>query len=183
YREIPGIVAHAMEELAERTGRRYVLVDYVGAPDADRVVVLMGSGCGAVEETVEVLRTRGEKVGMVKVHLYRPFPSAELIAALPRTVKRISVLDRTKEPGGVGEPLYLDVRAALDEAMDSAEPSLGKAPLVIGGRYGLSSKEFTPGMAKAVFEELATTRPRRHFTVGINDDVSRSSLDWDPDFT
>ena len=183
YREVPGIVAHAMEELAQRTGRRYGLVDYVGAPDADRVVVLMGSGCGAVEETVEVLRARGEKVGMVKVHLYRPFPSAELIAALPRTVKRISVLDRTKEPGGVGEPLYLDVRAALDEAMEAENPPFAVAPHVVGGRYGLSSKEFTPGMAKAVFDDLAAEKPRRHFVVGVNDDVSLSSLAWDPEFS
>jgi pyruvate-ferredoxin/flavodoxin oxidoreductase len=180
---VPEAVARAMDAFAQRTGRHYGLVEYLGAPDAERVVVLMGSACGAMEETVEVLAGAGEKVGMLKVRLYRPFPAAQLVAALPSSVKAIAVLDRTKEPGGVGEPLYLDVRAALDEAMDSAEPSLGKAPLVIGGRYGLSSKEFTPGMAKAVFDELATTRPRRHFTVGINDDVSRSSLDWDPDFT
>ena len=182
YREIPGIVAHAMEELAQRTGRRYGLVDYVGAPDADRVVVLMGSGCGAVEETVEVLRARGERVGMLKIHLYRPFPSAELVAALPRTVKSIAVLDRTKEPGGVGEPLYLDVRAALDEAMESENPPFTAPPLVVGGRYGLSSKEFTPGMAKAVFDELAAKKPHRHFAVGVNDDVSLTSLAWDPEF-
>jgi pyruvate-ferredoxin/flavodoxin oxidoreductase len=183
YREIPGIVTHAMDELAQRTGRRYGLVDYVGAPDADRVVVLMGSGCGAVEETVEVLRARDERVGMLKVHLYRPFPSAELVAALPRSVKSIAVLDRTKEQGAVGEPLYLDVRAALDEALDAESAPFRAAPLVVGGRYGLSSKEFTPAMAKAVFDELAAEKPRRHFAVGVNDDVSLSSLAWDPEFT
>ena len=182
YREVPAIVARAMDELARLTGRRYGLVEYTGAPDAERVVVLMGSGCGAVEETVEVLRARGEKVGMLKLHLYRPFPSAELVAALPPSVKSVAVLDRTKEPGAVGEPLYLDVRAAIDEAMEAGEPPFAAAPLVVGGRYGLSSKEFTPGMAKAVFDELGSARPRRHFVVGVNDDVSLSSLDWDPTF-
>jgi pyruvate-ferredoxin/flavodoxin oxidoreductase len=183
YREVPGIVAHAMDELAERTGRRYGLVEYIGDPDAERVVVLMGSGCGAVEETVQVLRARGERVGMLKLHLYRPFPCAQLVAALPPSVRAIAVLDRTKEPGGVGEPLYLDVRAALDEAMEGEQPPFATAPTVVGGRYGLSSKEFTPGMAKAVFDELSAARPRRHFAVGVTDDVSLSSLDWDPTFT
>ena len=182
HREVPGIVAHAMDLLAQRTGRRYGLVEYTGDPDAERVVVLMGSACGAVEETVEVLRARGERVGMLKVHLYRPFPSAQLVAALPRSTRTIAVLDRTKEPGGVGEPLYLDVRAALDEAMEAEQPPFASPPLVVGGRYGLSSKEFTPGKAKAVFDELATPRSRRHFAVGITDDVSLSSLDWDPTF-
>ena len=129
-----------------------------------------------------MLRARGERVGMLKIHLYRPFPSAELVAALPRTVKSIAVLDRTKEPGGVGEPLYLDVRAALDEAMESENPPFTAPPLVVGGRYGLSSKEFTPGMAKAVFDELAAKKPHRHFAVGVNDDVSLTSLAWDPEF-
>ncbi len=182
YREVPGIVSHAMDQLAERTGRRYGLVEYLGDPDAERVVVLMGSACGAVEETVEVLRARGERVGMLKVHLYRPFPAAQLVGALPRGVRTIAVLDRTKEPGGVGEPLYLDVRAALDEAMEGEQPPFAAAPLVIGGRYGLSSKEFTPGMAKAVFDEMSAARPRRHFAVGVTDDVSLSSLAWDPSF-
>jgi pyruvate-ferredoxin/flavodoxin oxidoreductase len=179
---VPDAVTRAMDALAERTGRRYGLVEYVGAPDAERVVVLMGSACGTMEETVEMLIDAGERVGMLKVRLYRPFPSAQLVDALPSSVRAIAVLDRTKEPGGVGEPLYLDVRAALDEAMDAAGPTPASAPLVIGGRYGLSSKEFTPGMAKAVFDELAAARPRRHFTVGIDDDVSRSSLEWDPGF-
>ena len=182
HREVPGIVAHAMDMLAERTGRRYGLVEYAGDPHAERVVVLMGSACGAVEETMEVLRARGERVGMLKVHLYRPFPSAQLVAALPRSTRTIAVLDRTKEPGGVGEPLYLDVRAALDEAMESEQPPFASAPLVLGGRYGLSSKEFTPGMAKAVFDEMAAGRPKRHFAVGVTDDVSLASLAWDPTF-
>ncbi|MGD0833927.1 MAG: pyruvate:ferredoxin (flavodoxin) oxidoreductase [Candidatus Dormibacteria bacterium] len=182
HRAVPDAVTAAMEAFARRTGRRYGLVEYVGAPDAERVVVLMGSACGAMEETVEVLRDAGEKVGMLKVRLYRPFPAAELMAALPSTVTAIAVLDRTKEPGGVGEPLYLDVRGAIDEAADAGNPVLATSPRVIGGRYGLSSKEFTPGMAKAVFDELGAAHPRRHFTVGIDDDVSHSSLDWDPGF-
>ena len=133
HRAVPDAVTAAMEAFARRTGRRYGLVEYVGAPDAERVVVLMGSACGAMEETVEVLRDAGEKVGMLKVRLYRPFPAAELMAALPSTVTAIAVLDRTKEPGGVGEPLYLDVRGAIDEAADAGNPVLATSPRVIGG--------------------------------------------------
>ncbi len=172
---VPGIVTQVMAELAERTGRRYGLVDYVGAPDADRVIVLMGSGAGAAEETVDELLARGERVGVLKVRLFQPFPTAELVAALPGTVRSIAVLDRTKEPGAVGEPLYLSVLAALDEAASSEVPS--PRPRVIAGRYGLSSKEFTPAMVQAVFDELARTAPRRHFTVGIVDDVTHLSLE------
>jgi len=182
YLAVPGIVQATMDSLAERTGRPYRLVEYHGAPDADRVVVLMGSGAGAAREAVDALVKDGERVGMVTVRLYRPFPAEQLVAALPPSVRSIAVLDRTKEPGAVGEPLYLDVRAAVDEAMDSSEPPFSVAPRVIGGRYGLSSKEFTPAMAKAVLDELACERPKRHFTVGIFDDVTSLSLAWDRDF-
>jgi pyruvate-ferredoxin/flavodoxin oxidoreductase len=175
YRAVPTVVQQVMDELAERTGRSYRLVDYAGAPDADRIVVLMGSGAGAVEETVDELVRRGEKVGLLTVRLFRPFPAAEVAAELPATVRRVAVLDRTKEPGAGGEPLYLDVLAALVEH--------GRGDVeVIGGRYGLSSKEFTPAMAKGVYDELCRPSPRRHVTVGIIDDVSHTSVDADPEF-
>ncbi|MBP1705937.1 MAG: nifJ, partial [Chloroflexi bacterium] len=182
YLAVPGIVQEVMDELAERTGRRYGLVDYVGAPDADRVLVVMGSACGAAEETVEELAAAGQRVGLVKVRLFQPFPTEELVAALPSTVRAIAVLDRTKEPGAVGEPLYLGVVTALAERMDSDAPPFPAMPRVIGGRYGLGSKEITPGMIKPVFDELATERPKRHFTVGIVDDVTNLSLPVDPGF-
>ncbi len=175
YDAVPGIVEEVFGELAELTGRRYSLVEYEGAPDAERVVVLMGSAVGAVQETVEELNRRGEKVGLLKIRLYRPFPSEQLAAALPATVKAVAVLDRVKEPGAPAEPLHLDVLTALIEA--------GRMlPTLIGGRYGLSSKEFTPAMAKSVFDELAAPTPRRRFTVGIVDDVTHLSLTPDPDF-
>ena len=155
YEAVPGIVEQVMGELAARCGRRYGLVDYVGAPDADRVVVLMGSGSGAAEETVEALTATGERVGLLKVRLYRPFPVGHLVRALPPTVRSIAVLDRTKEPGATGEPLLLDVVTTLHDAMDSDAPPFERAPHVIGGRYGLSSKEFRPADVKAVFDELA----------------------------
>ena len=176
YRDTPGIVAESMAAFERQTGRGYGLVEYEGAPDAERVVVLMGSGIGAAEQTMETLAAAGEPVGLLKVRLYRPFPAEQLVAALPPTVRAIAVLDRTKEPGALGEPLYLDVLAALAENADSAEPRFERLPRVIGGRYGLSSKEFTPGMAKAVFDELAAADPKRHFTVGITDDVTHLSL-------
>jgi pyruvate-ferredoxin/flavodoxin oxidoreductase len=179
YLAVPTLVEDVFERLARLTGRRYRLFDYVGAPDAERVVVLMGSGAEAADETVEHLVRGGEKVGVLKVRLYRPFSTERFLAALPPTVRALAVLDRTKEPGGVGEPLYLDVMAALQEGADGARP----APRVIGGRYGLGSKEFTPAMVKAVFDELARPTPRRHFTVGILDDVTHLGLDWDPDFS
>jgi len=179
YRACPTIVQNAMDRLADQVGRRYRLFDYVGARDAERVVVLMGSGAETVEETVEQLAARGEKVGLVKVRLYRPFSVEHFAAALPATVKTIAVLDRTKEPGGVGEPLYLDVVAALHEA-----GAAGRAlPRILGGRYGLASKEFTPAMAKGIFDEMAKERPARHFTIGIRDDVTHLSLDYDPAFS
>jgi pyruvate-ferredoxin/flavodoxin oxidoreductase len=176
---VPDVVQGVFDELAGRTGRRYSVVEYHGAPDAERVVVLMGSASGAVAETVDALVDRGERVGMVTVRLYRPFPAEALVRALPPSCRSIAVLDRTKEPGSVGEPLYLDVRAALDEAMEDDAAAFGVAPRVIGGRYGLSSKELTPAMVKVVFDELAAERPRREFTVGIYDDVTGLSLPVD----
>ncbi len=179
---VKGIVAEVMAELSERTGRQYDLVTYTGAPDAERVILVMGSGTGAVKETVEVMAAAGEKVGMVQVRLFQPFPSEELVAALPATVKSIAVLDRTKEPGAVGEPFYLATVAAINEAMDSADAPFAVAPRIIGGRYGLSSKEFTPQMVKPVYDELAKEVPKRHFTVGIYDDVTNLSLPIDREF-
>ena len=182
YLAVPGIVEQVMDELATRTGRRYGLADYHGAPDADRVVIVMGSATGAVEETVDALVAAGERVGMLRIRLFHPFPAAQVLAALPPTVRAIAVLDRTKEPGAVGEPLYLEVVAALSEAMDADAPPFAMAPRVIGGRYGLSSKEMTPAMIKPIYEELAATRPKRHFTVGIYDDVTHLSLPIDAAF-
>ena len=175
YAAIPGIVASEFERLAELTGRRYGLFDYVGAPDAERVIVLMGSGAGTVEETVAVLEARGEKVGVLKVRLYRPFDGAAFAAALPETVTSLAVLDRSKDPAAVGEPLYEDVISALIE--QERLPAR-----VLGGRFGLGSKEFTPAMAAGVFAELAAEHPKRHFTVGIDDDVSGMSIGYDPSF-
>ncbi|HEY7202248.1 MAG TPA: pyruvate:ferredoxin (flavodoxin) oxidoreductase [Candidatus Dormibacteraeota bacterium] len=172
---VPETVAAAMERLHGLTGRSYHLFDYAGDPEAERVVVLMGSAAGAAEEAVEALRARGERVGVVVVRLFRPFDAAALAAALPPTVRAIAVLDRTKEPGALGEPLYQDVVTALAEQGR-------QVPLVIGGRYGLASKEFTPAMAVAVFRELEAAAPRRHFTVGINDDVTGLSLPVDRSF-
>ena len=179
YLAVPGIVQEVMDELGERTGRHYGLVDYHGAPDAERVVVVMGSAAGAVEETVDALVAAGEQVGMLRVRLFQPFPSAQIVAALPPTVRSIAVLDRTKEPGAVGEPLYLEMVAAIAEGMDSDTPPFAQQPRVIGGRYGLSSKEMTPSMIKPIFDELAADKPKRHFTVGIYDDVTHLSLPID----
>jgi pyruvate-ferredoxin/flavodoxin oxidoreductase len=178
---VRGIVAEAMAELTERTGRPYELLTYSGAPDAERVILVMGSGSGAVKETVEVLTAAGEKVGMVQVRLFQPFPAQELVAALPPTVRSIAVLDRTKEPGAVGEPFYLETVAALNEAVTAGTAPF-PMPRVIGGRYGLSSKEFTPQMVKPIFDELGAERPKGHFTVGIYDDVTELSLPIDRTF-
>ncbi len=179
---VPGIVADVMAEFGERTGRHYNLVDYHGAPDAERVVIVMGSGAGALRETVDVLNTSGARVGMVTIRLFQPFPIDALLEALPRTTRAIAVLDRTKEPGAVGEPLYLAVRAALAEEAEAGQSRFEKAPRVVGGRYGLASKEFTPQMAKPIFDELAAPAPRRRFTVGIYDDVTNLSLPIDEEF-
>jgi pyruvate-ferredoxin/flavodoxin oxidoreductase len=174
YAAVPGIVAAAMDRFAELTGRRYRIFEYSGHPEADRVVILMGSGAGAAQEALEALLARGERVGLLTVHLFRPFAAAAFVAALPPTARRIAVLDRTKEPGAIGEPLFQDAVVAL-----ASQP---EPPLVIGGRYGLASKEFTPAMAAAVFAELATASPRREFTVGIVDDVTNLSLEVDASF-
>jgi len=182
YLACPGIVQKAMDKFAGLTGRQYHLFDYVGAPDAERVIILMGSGAETVEETIAYLTQQGEKVGAIKVRLYRPFDTAALVAALPPTVKAIAALDRTKEPGSAGEPLYLDVVSAVVEAVAEDSAPFAVMPRIIGGRYGLSSKEFTPGMVKAIYEELARPQPKNHFTIGINDDVTHTSLAWDKDF-
>ncbi len=177
YNACPGLVKEVLERFASRTGRRYGLFDYAGHPRAERVIVLMGSGAETAQDAAEWLAATGETVGVLKVRLFRPFSVPDFAAALPPTVRAIAVLDRTKEPGAVGEPLYQDVVTALHESR--GEKNL---PLVVGGRYGLSSKEFTPAMVKAVYDELAKDRPRNHFTVGIVDDVSGTSLQVDPEF-
>ena len=182
YRACPTIVQDLMDRFARRTGRAYRLFDYVGNPRAERVIILMGSGAGTAEETIERLVAEGEKVGLLKVRLFRPFDSAAFAAALPTTTRAIAVLDRTKEPGSSGEPLYLDAVTALSEAWAGGAID-GGWPRIIGGRYGLSSKEFTPAMVKAVFDELRKETPKNHFTVGIHDDVTHSSLAFDPAFS
>ena len=177
YAFCPDIVAGVMDRFAAITGRGYKPYQYVGAHNAERVIIMMGSGAETAEETVAALTAAGESVGVLKVRLFRPFSAAGLAAALPRSAKKIAVLDRCKEPGGAGEPLYLDVVTALAEQFN------GHMPRVIGGRYGLSSKEFTPAMVKAVLDELTHDVPRNHFTVGIKDDVAQTSLEYDPSFS
>ncbi len=176
YEACPAIVRETMAAFAARTGRRYDLFEYVGDPRAERVIVIMGSGAETAHETVDWLARRGERVGLVKVRLYRPFASDAFVQALPPTVRAVAVMDRTKEPGATGEPLYLDVRAAISEARDRGASPFPADPIVVGGRYGLSSKEFTPAMVAAVFANLAEARPKNHFTVGIVDDVTHTSL-------
>ena len=180
YARVPAVVEESMAQLTRLTGRQLHIVDYTGHPAADRVLVMMGSGGQTAAQTVAALAARGERVGVIQVRLYRPFPAEALLAALPPTVRAVAVLDRTKEPGSFGEPLYLDVVAAVTEAHSRGERS--HLPLVCGGRYGLSSKEFTPGMVAGVFTELAGERPRSRFTVGIDDDVSGTSIGYDPGF-
>ncbi len=177
----PGLVQEAMVHFGALTGRSYDLFDYVGHPQAERVIVMMGSGAETAEETIDDLVTRGEKVGLVKVRLFHPFSTAAFVAALPRTVRALAVLDRTKEPGAVGDPLYLEVLAALREAQDDGLTAFVEQPKVIGGRYGLSSKEFDPPMVQAIFAHLKQPKPRNHFTVGIMDDVTHTSLPYDAD--
>lgn len=180
YDAVPGILTEALERFAEISGRQYSLVEYHGHPEADRVVVIMGSGIETMTPVVAHLNESGEKVGVLFVRLYRPFPKEHLLDALPTTVRKIAVLDRTKEPGSGGEPLFLDVSSAVGESVARGDRDV--MPVLIGGRYGLSSKEFTPAMAKAVYDELAKDRPRPRFTVGINDDITHLSLEVDPDF-
>jgi pyruvate-ferredoxin/flavodoxin oxidoreductase len=182
YEKCAAIVQKHMDKFAKLVGRQYHLFDYHGAPDADRVIVVMGSGIGVVEEAVDKLVADGEKVGVLKVRLFRPWDPAAFVAALPKTVKKIAVLDRTKEPGGVGEPLYQDVITALAECWANKQCGPGGFPHIIGGRYGLSSKEFTPAQAAGVFNELKKDKPKNHFTVGIVEDVTHTSLDYDPAF-
>ncbi|MBG0787875.1 MAG: pyruvate:ferredoxin (flavodoxin) oxidoreductase, partial [Anaerolineaceae bacterium] len=182
YEKTPEIVQDVMDQFAKQVGRSYHLFDYVGAPDADRVLILMGSGAETAEETAKALQKKGEKVGVVSVRLYRPFSVKHLMEALPATVKVIAALDRTKEPGAGGEPLYLDIVNAVKEAMETGIAPFENAPKVIGGRYGLSSKEFTPAMVKGVYDEMAKAEPKTHFTIGIHDDVSKTSIEWDPSF-
>lgn len=182
YLACPEIVQKQMDKFAKITGRQYHLFDYFGAPDAEKIIVIMGSGSGAAEETVEYLIGKEEKVGILKVRLYRPFSIDHFINALPKTTKVIAVLDRTKEPGSTGEPLYLDVVTSISEKFNSGSLPFSY-PKIIGGRYGLSSKEFTPAMIKAVFDEMKKGNPKNHFTIGINDDVTFTSLEFDPTFS
>ena len=183
YDATPRIVEETMNEFAKQTGRAYKLFEYIGAPDAERIAIVMGSGADTVEETVNYLVAHGEKVGAIKVHLFRPFSVESFISAIPATVTSIAVLDRTKEPGAIGEPLYEDVRTAIGEAMGAGKSNFKSWPSVVGGRYGLGSFEFTPAMAKAVFDNLKKPEPKNHFTVGIIDDVTFTSIDFDEDFT
>ena len=178
---VPGIVQSVMDRFAKETGRAYHLFDYYGAADAERVIILMGSGAEAAEEAVDALNQKGEKLGLLKVRLYKPFDSSAFLAALPKTVKSIAVLDRCKDPGSAGEPLYMDVMTVLGE--NAAKLPFAKMPTVVGGRYGLSSKEFTPAMVKGIFDELTKAAPKNHFTIGIDDDVSHTSLTYDPAFS
>jgi len=180
YNALPDIVQSAMDNLAKHTGRQYQLFEYHGAPDAERVILLMASGIGAAVEAVDTLVAKGEKVALIKVRLFRPFSPRHLLDALPDSVKSIAVLDRTKEPGADGEPLYKDVSSALVQAFSTGK--INSMPRIIGGRFGLSSKEFTPAMASAVFDELREEVPKNHFTLGIHDDLTHTSLAWDDNF-
>ncbi len=183
YAACPDIVQKVMDEFAQKIGRTYQLFQYVGAPDAERIIILMGSGCETAHETVDYLVGKGEKVGVLKVRLYRPFDMKRFVEAIPANVKKIAVLDRTKEPGAAGEPLYQDCIASLYEGLAKGWGQLKAMPKVIGGRYGLSSKEFTPAMVKGVFDNLSAAQPKEHFTVGIQDDVAQTSIAFDPDFS
>lgn len=182
YEKMPSIVQAYMDRFAEYTGRQYRLFEYLGDTDPERLIILMGSGAEAVQETVEYLQNQGESVGMIKVRLYRPFDTRSLLEAIPPSVKKIAVLDRTKEPGSDGEPLYKDIVTALAQHCGRDENKFGRMPMVIGGRYGLSSKEFTPGMVNSIFGELSQDKPKNNFTIGIHDDLSNTSLAWDKGF-
>ena len=183
YDACPEIVQGAMDRFAELTGRPYRLFEYFGSPEAERVIVLMGSGCEAAHETVDFLNGEGQNVGLLKVRLYRPFDASRFVECLPASVKAIAVLDRTKEPGCAGEPLYLDCVTALCENLNTPRAKFERLPTIVGGRYGLSSKEFTPAMIKGVFDNLAKLSPKNHFTIGIHDDVTDTSLDYAPEFS
>ncbi len=183
YEKVPGIVQAQMDKFAKLTGRQYNLFDYVGAPDAEKVIVMMGSGCETAHELVEHLNSQGEKVGLIKVRLFLPYLTEAFVQALPKSVKKVAVLDRTKEPGSMGEPLYHNVRTAIGEAMAEGQVSFDGYPTIVGGRYGLGSYEFSPAMIKAVFDNLDAAKPMNHFVVGIKDDVTGKSLDFDPNYT
>ena len=183
YLAVPAIVQKAMDKFAKVVGRQYHLFDYVGAPDADRIIIMMGNGSEAAEECAEYLVAKGEKVGVLKVRLFRPFSLEHFVQSLPKSVKSIAVLDRTKEPGALGEPLYEDVRTAIGEAVSGGLAKMKDYPVIVGGRYGLGSYEFTGAMAKSVFDNLKEKSPKNHFTVGINDDVTHTSLPFDPSFS
>ncbi len=182
YNATPGVVQKAMDKFAGVAGRRYKLFDYFGDPQAERIIVVMGSAGDTILSTIDLLNTRGEKLGLVQVRLYRPFDIDAFVRELPGSVKSISVLDRTKEPGAIGEPLYLDVRTAVGETMEKGTVNFGGYPKIVGGRYGLGSKDFTPAMVKAVYDNLSKQKPKNHFTIGINDDVTGTSLDYDESF-
>ena len=182
YLAIPKIVQEAMDKFAKIVGRKYHLFDYIGAKDAEKVIVIMGSAADTAHETIEYLAGKGEKVGVIKVRLFQPFSTEDFIAALPETTTKIAVLDRTKEPGTIGEPLYLNVRTAVGEAMGDGETPFEHYPVIVGGRYGLGSKDFTPAMVKAVFDNLDAAKPKNKFTVGIIEDVTHTSLDVDESF-
>lgn len=182
YAKVPGLLQAQMDKFASRLGRKYNLVDYVGHPQAERVVVMMGSGCEAMEETINYLVAQGEKVGMIKIRLFLPFPIEQFCKALPASVKKIAVLDRTKEPGSIGEPLYQSIRTAIGEGMVEDMTSFEGYPTIVGGRYGLGSFEFNAGMCKAVLDNLLKDKPKNHFIIGFNDDVMNESLDFDSNF-
>jgi len=183
YDACPAIVQKYMDQFAELTGRKYQLFEYEGAPDAERVIVIIGSGSETATETAKILNENGEKVGVLRVRLYRPFSIKDFVQALPASVKVLAVLDRTKEPGASGEPLYQDVVTAITEALTEGIAPFETAPRIVGGRYGLSSKEFTPAMVKGLYGEMAQNKPKNHFTLGIKDDVSNTSIDYDPSFS
>ena len=182
YLAAPKIVEEAMRKFEKVVGRKYNLFDYVGAPDAEKIIIIMGSGADTVHETVDFLTGKGEKVGVLKVRLFRPFSIKHFVEALPKTATKMAVLDRTKEPGSLGEPLYMDIRTAIGEAMAGKMVSFDGYPTIVGGRYGLGSKEFSPGMVKAVFDNLDAAEPKNGFTVGITDDVTNTSLEVDQSF-
>ena len=183
YDAVPGIVQKAMDRFNAVVGRQYRIYEYYGSPSAERVLVMMGSGAEAAQETVDFLNARGENIGLLKVRLYRPFSAELFVKALPPTVKAVAVLDRTKEPGSAGEPLYVDVVTAVSEMLAEGTAPFAATPKIIGGRYGLSSKEVTPAMLKAVYDELKKAKSKNHFTLGINDDLTHTSLSFDPSFT
>jgi len=182
YDKAPEAIQNVMDKFAHITGRQYHLFDYIGAPDAERIVILMGSGASTAREAIRYMQARGEKVGLIQVHLYRPFSPKHFLAAIPASVKSIAVLDRTKEPGADGEPLYKDVVTVLSEAMAEGTLPTTVMPRIVGGRYGLSSKEFTPAMVKGVLDNLKQDRPKNHFTIGIHDDLTHTSLPYDPSY-